>query len=128
MDAAVRFYVETLGMTLTFRFENKIATVVAGTNLVIALHPRTPNTPTPGARGSVTLSLIVDEPIDTVLSRLAKRGVRVTRPATPGTPRAQSDGRSADIEDPDGNLITLWEATAWAPQHEEAAADVPVGR
>ena len=128
MDAAVRFYVETLGMTLTYRFENRIATVVAGTNLVIALHPRTPNTPMPGARGAVTLSLIVDEPIDTVLSRLAKRGVRTTGQSEPGTSRAQSEGRSADIEDPDGNLITLWEANAWTAERQVAAVDVPVQR
>ena len=58
----------------------------------------------PGTRGSVTLGLVVDEPIATVLSRLAQRGVRTTGHSEPG--------RSADIEDLDGNVITLWEAHA----------------
>ena len=112
MDTAIRFYVQTLGMKLTYRFEDKFAALVAGRNLVVALHPRTPNTPIPGTKGSVTLGLIVDEPIDTVLSRLAKRGVRITGQSEPGTPRAQSGGRPVEIEDPDGNVITLWEAAA----------------
>ena len=68
----------------------------------IALHPKTPNTPDPGTRGSVTLGLVVDEPIDTVVSRLVQRGVRVTA-------RSEKD-RSVDIEDLDGNVITLWDA------------------
>ena len=50
MDAAVRFYMETLGLKLTFRFEDKIAGVEAG-RLVVALHPETPNTPDPGRKG-----------------------------------------------------------------------------
>jgi hypothetical protein len=50
----------------------------------------------------VTLGLVVDEPLDAVLSRLALRGVRVLGHSTPGG--------SVDIEDLDGNVITLWEA------------------
>jgi catechol 2,3-dioxygenase-like lactoylglutathione lyase family enzyme len=103
MDAAIRFYADTLGMKLTYRFENKFATIEAGRNLLLALHPKTPNTPDPGAKGSVTLGLVVDEPLDAVLLRLAQRGVRVVAPAAPS---------SADIEDLDGNVITLWEAHA----------------
>jgi catechol 2,3-dioxygenase-like lactoylglutathione lyase family enzyme len=103
MDAAIRFYADTLGMKLTYRFENKFATIEAGGNLLLALHPKTPNTPDPGTKGSVTLGLVVDEPLDAVLSRLAQRGVRVVAPATPS---------AADIEDLDGNVITLWEAHA----------------
>jgi catechol 2,3-dioxygenase-like lactoylglutathione lyase family enzyme len=124
MDEAIRFYVQTLGMKLTYRFENKFATMVAGWNLVIALHPRTPNTPIPGTKGSVTLGLFVDEPIDTALSRLAKRGVRITGRSEPGTPRAHFEGRAAEIEDPDGNVITLWEAQARESDAELAASGV----
>jgi len=99
MDAAIRFYADTLGLKLTYRFENKFATIEAGRNLLLALHPKTPNTPDPGTKGSVTLGLVVDEPIDAVLSRLALRGVRVLGHSTRGGP--------VDIEDLDGNLITL---------------------
>lgn len=104
MDAAIRFYADTLGLALTYRFEDKFATIEAGRNLLLALHPKTPNTPDPGTKGSVTLGLVVDEPIDTVVARLARRGVRVTGRLEP------EPDRSVDIEDLDGNVITLWEA------------------
>jgi len=103
MDAAIRFYTETLGLPLTNRFENHFATVEVGRSLVLGIHPRTPRTPVPGTKGSVTLGLVVDEPIDKVLSRLTQRGVRVLT--------APSD-TSAEIEDLDGNVITLWEPNA----------------
>ena len=90
-------YAEILGLKLTYRFDDKFATLEAGRNLLLALHPKTPNTPDPGAKGSVTLGLVVDERIDTVVSRLAERGVRVTGRSEPG--------RSIDIEDLDGNVI-----------------------
>ena len=48
MDRSVRFYRETLGMTLTNRFGNHWATVQAGTTLVIGLHPWSPKHPPPG--------------------------------------------------------------------------------
>ena len=104
MDVAIRFYTDTLGLKLTYRFENKFATLEAGRDLLLALHPKTPNTPDPGTKGSVTLGLIVDEPIATVISRLAERGVRVARQSEPRAP--------VEIEDLDGNVITLWEAGA----------------
>ena len=113
MDAAIRFYADTLGLTLTNRFENHFATVEAGRRLVIGIHPITPLTPQPGTPGSVTLSLVVDEPINTVLSRLAQRGVRTTGRSEPG--------RSAEIEDLDGNVITLWEAQALTSESELAS-------
>lgn len=113
MDAAIRFYADTLGLKLTYRFENKFATIEVGRNLLLALHPKTPNTPDPGTKGSVTLGFVVDEPIATVVSRLAQRGVRVVGRSEPGG--------SVDIEDLDGNVITLWEAHALAIGEELAA-------
>jgi catechol 2,3-dioxygenase-like lactoylglutathione lyase family enzyme len=114
MDAATRFYTDTMGLKLTYRFENKFATLEAGRNLLLALHPKTPNTPDPGTKGSVTLGLIVDEPIDAVISRLAQRGVRVPK-------QAEARG-SVDVEDRDGNVITLWEARAVATGDELTAS------
>ena len=123
MDAAIRFYADTLGLRLTNRFEDKFATVEAG-RLVIALHPQTPLTPVPGTKGSVTLGLVVDEPIDTVLSRLAQRGVRTLAPPKPsgksGTGRSESD-RSVDIEDLDGNVITLRDTSAHVSENDLTA-------
>jgi catechol 2,3-dioxygenase-like lactoylglutathione lyase family enzyme len=114
MDAAIRFYTVTLGLKLTNRFENHFATAEVGRSLVLGIHPRTPNTPVPGTKGSVTLGLMVDEPIDTVVTRLAQRGVRLNG-------RSES-ARSVDIEDLDGNVITLWDALAWMPEGELVTA------
>lgn len=131
MDAAVRFYADTLGMKLTYRFESKFATVEIGQRLVLALHPQTPNTPIPGTKGSATLGLIVDEPMDKVLARLAQRGVRVPAPPKPsgegGTGQSEP-GRSVDIEDLDGNVITLWEARALISDGEFAAPGMSARR
>jgi catechol 2,3-dioxygenase-like lactoylglutathione lyase family enzyme len=104
MDRAIDFYSRTLGLTLSNRFENHFATVEVG-SLVLAIHPQTARTPIPGTKGSVTLGLVVDEPIDTVLARLAQRGVRITG-------RSET-AQFVDIEDPDGNVITLWDAKAF---------------
>jgi catechol 2,3-dioxygenase-like lactoylglutathione lyase family enzyme len=113
MDAAIRFYTETLGLKLTNRFDNHFATVEVGRSLVLAIHPQTPNTPVPGTKGSVTLGLVVDEPLDAVISRLAQRGVRTTG-------RSESD-RSVDIEDLECNVITVWDARALTAESDLAA-------
>jgi catechol 2,3-dioxygenase-like lactoylglutathione lyase family enzyme len=104
MDAAVRFYTQALGLTLTNRYGDTFATVEACASFLIALHPQTPRTPPPGTKGAAMLGLQVDEPIDRVVSRLAGRGVRVTGE----TPTPQEENR-VEIEDPDGNTIYLFE-------------------
>ena len=105
MDAAVRFYTGVLGLNLTNRYGDKWATVEAGRNLVIGLHPRTPRSPVPGTKGSVMLGLTIDEPIERVVSRLVERGVRLTGDIV----RSERDN-FVEIEDLDGNAIYLWEA------------------
>jgi catechol 2,3-dioxygenase-like lactoylglutathione lyase family enzyme len=116
MDAAVRFYTETLGLRLTYRFEDKIAFAEAG-RLVIAIHPKTPNTPDPGSKGSVMLGLTLDEPIDRVVARLTNKGVRFTGPII------RAEGNFAEFEDPSGNALYLWEGvTADTPKDDERQA------
>jgi catechol 2,3-dioxygenase-like lactoylglutathione lyase family enzyme len=113
MDAGIRFYTETLGLKLTNRFDDHLATVEIGRSLVLAIHPRTAHTPTPGTYGSVTLGLTVDEPIDKVLSRLARRGVRILprqQPSRGNTNDQFHTGQTAEIEDLDGNVIVVSEA------------------
>jgi catechol 2,3-dioxygenase-like lactoylglutathione lyase family enzyme len=114
MDAAIRIYTETLGLKLTNRFENHFATAEVGRSLVLGIHPQTPHTPVPGTKGSVTLGLTVDEPLEAVVTRLAQRGVRLND--------RSKTARSVDIEDLDGNVITLWDAQASTPEDELVAA------
>jgi catechol 2,3-dioxygenase-like lactoylglutathione lyase family enzyme len=106
MDTGVRFYSEKLGLPLTNRYGDHFATVEAG-NLVLAIHPKTPNTPDPGKKGSVALGLQVDEPMERVVARLTERGVRLTGETAP-----PDSGRRVEFEDEDGNPIYVWEARA----------------
>ena len=103
MDAAIRFYTGVLGLNLTNRYGDKLATVEAG-RLVIALHPQSSRSPVPGTKGSVTLGLTIDEPIRVVVSRLIERGVRLV-----GGPIESDGGNIANLEDVDGNSIYLCE-------------------
>src|SRR5829696_1953284 len=80
MDASVDFYTNVLGMKLTNRFANHWATVDAGKGLVIGLHPASPKFPAPGVRGGMMIGLEIDEPIDAVVERLQRRGVRFSGP------------------------------------------------
>jgi len=104
MDAAIRFYTGVLGLLLTNRYGDKLATVEAGHRLVIVLHPQSSRSPVPGTKGSVTLGLTIDEPIGAVVSRLVERGVRLV-----GGPIESDVGNIANFEDVDGNSIYLWE-------------------
>jgi len=104
MDAAVRFYTEALGMKLRFRAENHWAEVEAGKDLVIGLHPARPGRE-PGTAGAVQIGLLVESPLEEVLSKLARRGVSSTGAVTDAGPGM----RFATIRDMDGNEMYLWE-------------------
>ncbi|MEP7353380.1 MAG: VOC family protein [Acidobacteriota bacterium] len=104
MDQAVRFYSETLGMKLTNRFGDHWATVEAGRGLTIGLHPASPNYPPPGTKGAVMLGLEIDEPIEAVVARLTEKGVHFTGSVIQG-----ESGSFANLTDPDGNAIYLWQ-------------------
>jgi catechol 2,3-dioxygenase-like lactoylglutathione lyase family enzyme len=121
MDAAVRFYTEVLGLTLTNRFGNHWATVLAGTTLLIGLHPWKEQFPRPGTKGSVQIGLIVShgETIQQLATRLRGHGVAVS-----GIIESQ-EGNYLTFEDPDGNAIYVgdWDYTS---QPQPRDADVPV--
>jgi predicted enzyme related to lactoylglutathione lyase len=104
MDAAVRFYTETLGLKLTNRFGNHWATVEAGKGLTIGLHPASPKYPAPGTKGAMMLGLEIDEPIETVIDRLRQRGVQIASSVVRDSP-----GSFVHFEDPDGNDLYLWQ-------------------
>jgi catechol-2,3-dioxygenase len=56
MDQAVRFYSETLGLKLLYRFGDHWASLQAGKGLTIGLHPASANSP-PGRKGSMSIGL-----------------------------------------------------------------------
>ncbi|MCU1326712.1 MAG: hypothetical protein JWN34_2082 [Bryobacterales bacterium] len=105
MDRAVQFYTGVLGLRLTNRFGDHWATVDAGKGLTIGLHSASARHPAPGTKGGMMLGLEIGTTIEQAITRLTERGVRVS-----GIIRA-SEGNFADIEDPDGNPIYLWEVT-----------------
>ena len=109
MDAAVRFYTETLGLKLTNRFGDHWATVQAGTSLTIGLHPASSKYPAPGTKGAVRIGLEIDEPIEKAVSRLEKKGVRFDGPIIKDT-----SGSFAQFHDQDGNPMYLWETEKWS--------------
>ena len=86
MDAAVRFYTETLGLALTHRFGNHWATLEAGlcywthgeAGLTIGLHPASAKHPAPGTAGGVGFGFDTYIPIEQVVARFNERGVRIT--------------------------------------------------
>src|SRR5580700_10072000 len=116
MDASVRFYTEVLGMKLTNRFGDYWATVDAGRGLIIGLHPVSPKYPAPGTRGSMVIGLELDQPIQQVVDQLKSKGVKFSGTIT----QDAGVGSFADLEDPDGNAIYLWD-THHAAMSENAS-------
>ena len=128
MDRAVRFYTETLGLRLAYRFGNHWASVDAGRGTMIGLHPATPHSPG-GRRGSISIGLEVTEPIERVVETLAARGVTFDGPITD-----DKAGRFAPLSDPDGNPLYLFETRSddWKPEsggtRERGAAERSAAR
>jgi catechol 2,3-dioxygenase-like lactoylglutathione lyase family enzyme len=109
LDRAVRFYVETLGFKLRVREgapQTEWAEVDGGDGVVLGLHPASghANAPKPGAHGSISIGLAVNQPIDEVVDVLANRGVVFHGPV-----RKDGPVRLAFFADPDGNALYLFE-------------------
>ena len=104
MDNAVRFYTEVLGLRLAERYGDHWATVDAGRGFIIGLHPASPKYPAPGTKGGMMLGLEVDNPLEAVVQGLKDKGVRFT-----GDIIRDQAGAFANLEDPDGTPIYLWE-------------------
>ncbi|BEP68278.1 MULTISPECIES: VOC family protein [unclassified Variovorax] len=108
-EACVRFYVETMGMTLevfgagrkAFRFGNQKI------NLHVKGHEFEPkaNVPTPG---SLDLCFIASVPLEEVIARLQAQGVPILEGPVMRT-GATSRIRSVYVRDPDLNLIEISE-------------------
>lgn len=102
MDRAVRFYTETLGLKLAYRFGNEWASVEAGKGLTIGLHPASAQSPK--GRGGMCIGLELTGSLDDAMRRLEAKGVRF------GTVASEDKaGKFAHFEDPDGNLLYIAE-------------------
>ena len=116
MDRAVEFYTGVLGLKLTNRFGDNWATVEAGKGLTIGLHPASPKYPAPGTKGAMMLGLEIDEAIHIVVDRLKEKGVKIR-----GAIVRDESGNFAHFEDPDGNVIYIWEVNRKAVSESDLA-------
>ena len=120
MDRSIRFYTQVLDLKLTNRFGDDWATVSAGDGLTIGIHPASARYPSPGTKGSIILGLDIDLPVDKVVSRLAQHGVPIK-----GSVVRSDPGNFANLEDPDGNEIYLWEKVKQATSQPESVMSTP---
>ncbi|MBZ5610589.1 MAG: VOC family protein [Acidobacteriia bacterium] len=103
MDRAVRFYSETLGLKLAYRFGNHWAAVELGKGLTIGLHPASGQMPA-GRKGSMAIGLELSGSIREAVKALEAKGVRFQ-----GAVNEAKAGAFVGFEDPDGNQLYLTE-------------------
>jgi predicted enzyme related to lactoylglutathione lyase len=116
MDRSIQFYTDTLGLKLTNRFGYDWATVSAGEGLTIGIHPASAKYPSPGTKGAIILGLDIDVPVEEAVRKLAQHGVSIK-----GSIVRSEPGNFANLEDPDGNEIYLWEKVHKATTEPELA-------
>jgi predicted enzyme related to lactoylglutathione lyase len=104
-----RFYGETLGLPESGGFENDWVEFALGP-LLLKLTPLRPSEVP--ARNQVA-AVFSTAGLDDAIARLKERGVTVTRP-----PADEFTGRSAEILDPDGYRIILFQASELHPDEE----------
>jgi predicted enzyme related to lactoylglutathione lyase len=121
MERSIRFYTDVLGLKLTNRFGDDWATVSAGEGLTIGIHPASAKYPNPGTKGSIILGLDLDVPIEKAVSRLAQHGVPIK-----GNVVRSDAGNFANLEDPDGHEIYLWEKAKRSTSEPELVASTAV--
>src|SRR5215831_14022294 len=78
MDRAVRFYTETLGLKLAYRFGDHWASVECGKGLTIGLHPTTTESAGPVSTGNVRMAigLELEGRMEDAMKRLEAKGVQ----------------------------------------------------
>lgn len=103
MDAAVRFYIEALGLKLLERYGDHWASIDCGHGMTIGLHPASARNPA-GRAGSIAIGFRASEPIRDAVAALKARGVVFRGDIVDDTQLL-----IADFQDPDGNPFYLAE-------------------
>ncbi len=101
MDAAVRFYSETLGLRLVDRFGDHWASVEAGRGLTVGLHPNS-GAPRASRKGAMEIGLELKGSIHEAIQVLQEKGVTFEGPI-----HEDEAGSFVYLSDPDGNPIYL---------------------
>src|SRR5215471_723559 len=83
MDRAVKFYSETLGLKLAYRFGDHWASVEVGKGLTIGLHPASSEMPA-GRVGSMSIGLELSGDIHEAVRTLEGRGLQFDGPVNEG--------------------------------------------
>lgn len=104
MDRAVRFYQETLGLKLAYRFGDHWASIEAAKGLTIGLHPAREAVAAGERKGGPALGLELTGSIGEAMKTLEARGVSFEGIADEG-----KAGKFAHFHDPDGNQLYLAE-------------------
>jgi len=102
MDRAVRFYTETLGLKLAYRFGDHWASVELGKGLTIGLHPTSEGIEPSAPKGGPSIGLELEGTLEDAMKTLEGRGVNFL-----GVLNEGKSGRFAHFHDPDGNLLYL---------------------
>src|SRR5262244_1930733 len=102
MDRAVKFYSESLGLKLAYRFGDHWASVEAGKGLTIGLHPASAQMPA-GRKGSMAIGLELSGSIHDAVAALSVKGVKFNEEIV----NERKAGSFISFEDPDGNLLYL---------------------
>jgi catechol 2,3-dioxygenase-like lactoylglutathione lyase family enzyme len=104
MDRAVRFYSETLGLKLAYRFGDHWASVELGKGLTIGIHPTTEGSAPVQHKGGPAIGLELEGKIEDAIKTLEGRGVHFD-----GIVNEGKAGKFAHFHDPDGNSLYLAE-------------------
>src|SRR6266566_4426085 len=98
MDRSVRFYTETLGLSLRFRAGNDWAEVTSP-GVTIGLHPARPGSPPAASTGGTSLGFEVGN-LDATMAELSGKSVGFAGPVIEG-----GQERIAHFADPDGTAL-----------------------
>jgi catechol 2,3-dioxygenase-like lactoylglutathione lyase family enzyme len=104
MDRAVKFYSETLGLKLAYRFGDHWASVELGKGLTIGIHPTNAEPQSGEGRRGPSIGLELSGSIEEAMKVLESRGVSFD-----GLRNEGKAGKFASFKDPDGNQLYLAE-------------------